>query len=179
MKMPLPKLKAILLYFANNTDPRFLGKVKLMKLFYFFDFMHVKNYGSPVTFDRYVKMEHGPIPSTILNLVNAVDSDLDSAELSDTIRIEKSDESTIHRILPTRQFSDYDRGYFSETELEILEKVCARFGNKTTKFVEDASHKEAPWRTTQFLDEIPYTLASEDKDCVVDKETITLSIQLI
>ena len=179
MKLPLPKLKAILLYFANNTDPRFLGKVKLMKLFYFFDFMHVKNYGSPVTYDRYVKMEHGPIPSTILNLVDAVDNDIDSAELADTIKIEKSERSAMHRVLPTRKFSDYDKEYFSESELDILEKVCTRFGDKTTKFIEDASHKEAPWIKTQFLDEIPYTLAAEDKDCIVAKETIELSTELL
>ena len=54
MKIPMPKLKAILLYFGTYTDNRFLGKVKLMKLFYFLDFMHVKKYGTPVTYDTYV-----------------------------------------------------------------------------------------------------------------------------
>ena len=166
------------LYFGDHTDPRFLGKVKLMKLFYFADFTHVKTYGSPITYDRYVKMEHGPIPSTILNLVDAVDNDVDFAELADTIRIEKSENSDMHRVIPTRKFSDYDKGYFSETELEILEKVCAKFGDKTTRFVRDASHKEAPWTKTNFLEDIPYTLATEDADCIVDKETIELSLQL-
>lgn len=178
MKIPLPKLKAIFLYFAENTDPALLGKVKMMKLFYFLDFMHVKMYGSPITYDRYVKMEHGPIPSTILNLVDAVDNDIDTAELSDTIRIEKPKNSDIHRIIPTRKFNDYDRGYFSETELEILEKVSSRFGDKTRKYIEDASHKEAPWLKTDYLGEISYTLAADDKDCLVDKETIELSLQI-
>lgn len=178
MIIPLHKLKALLLYFGKNTEPRLLGKVKLMKLFYFTDFMHVKTYGSPVTYDRYVNMEHGPIPSTILNLVDSVDDDLDSAELSDTIKIEKSRGSDMHRILPVRKFTEYDRKYFSETELEIMKKVCARFGDKTGRFIENASHKETPWTETNFLDDIPYTLAAGDKDCLVDKETIELSLDL-
>ena len=178
MKIPLLKLKAMILYFCENTDPRFLGKVKLMKLFYFADFIHVKNFGNPITYDNYVRMEHGPIPSVILNLIDAVDGDVDFAELADTIKIEKSKHSEMHRITATRKFTDYDKGYFSETELEILQKVCARFGDKTTRFVEDASHKEAPWLKTKFLEEIPYTLAAEDKDCIVDKETIKLSLEL-
>ena len=178
MKIPLAKLKAILIYFGNNTDPRFLGKVKLMKLFYFLDFTHVKTYGSPITYDRYMKMEHGPIPSTILNLVDAVDDDLDNAELADTIKIEKAAGSDMHRISPTRLFTEYDRGYFSETELEVLAKVCARFGDKTGRVIEEASHKEAPWTKTAFLEEIPYTLATEDNDCLVDKETIELALSL-
>jgi len=86
MKIPLSKLKAMVLYFCGNTDPRFLGKVKLMKLFYFADFIHVKNFGSPITYDNYVRMEHGPIPSVILNLIDAVDGDVDSAELADIIK---------------------------------------------------------------------------------------------
>ena len=72
MKIPLSKLKAMLLFFASNTNPALLGKVKLMKLFYFCDFMNIKKYGAPITFDNYVHLEHGPIPSTIMNLVSLI-----------------------------------------------------------------------------------------------------------
>lgn len=178
MNIPLPKLKAILLYFCNYTEPRFLGKVKLMKLFYFLDFMHLKEYGSPVTFDTYVKLEHGPIPSTIKNLVDTAADNIDASELADTIRIEVPKNYRMYRVSALRPFTDADRGYFSETELEILEKVCKRFGNKTTQYIEDASHKEASWKETQFLDEIPYMLAAKDLDSKADKEDIELLLNL-
>lgn len=178
MIAPLPKIKAILLYFYTNTDPKFLGKVKLMKLFYYLDFTHVKTYGSPVTFDTYINLEHGPIPTIIKNLVDTVEDDIDSSELIDTIRIEKSNDRGIHRVIATRSFAENDKKYFSEIELETLEKVCARFGNKTARFIENSSHKEAPWRKTNLADEIPYTLATEDKDCLVDKEIIELSLSI-
>jgi hypothetical protein len=66
MNIPIQKLKAMILFFATFTDPRLLGKKKLMKLFYFADFGHVKRYASPITYDNYVHLEHGPIPSAIL-----------------------------------------------------------------------------------------------------------------
>lgn len=172
MNIPIPKLKAILLYFASFTNNRFLGKVKLMKLLYFLDFTHLKKYGSPITYDTYVNLEHGPIPTVILDLVNSADDDIDNSILSDTIKIERYNDKSIHRIIPLRKFTEKDKKYFSPTELETLETVCQRFGNKNTKQIEDASHKEAAWKETDFSETISYSLAAKDKDCLVSKEEI-------
>lgn len=175
MKISLPKLKAILLYFCTNTDPRFLGKVKLMKLFYFLDFGHIKKYAIPVTFDDYINLEHGPIPTTIKNLVDEVCDDLDSSVLADTVFCETSETSRIMRIVSKRKFTDEDKKYFSKSELEMLDTVCKRFSDSNKKTIEDASHSEAPWRMTGILDRIPYSLAVHDNDCQVEKEDIELS----
>jgi len=179
MNIPLPKLKAIILYFCTNTDRKFLGKTKLMKLFYFLDFMHLKNYGTPVTFDNYVHLEHGPIPSVIKNLVDSVANDFDNALLSDTISIEQCADAEIQRILPVRQFNKNDEKYFSPTELDTLNKVCLEYGDKNTKYIEDASHNEAPWSKTAMLDDIPYSLAADDSDCKMTKEELELLNNLI
>jgi len=179
MKIPLVKLKAILLYFCNHTDVKFLGKVKLMKLFYFLDFMHLKKYGSPVTYDTYVNLEHGPIPSFIKNLVDNATDEIEKSELSDTIGVEKPSGTEMYRFLPQREFKEKDRKLFSESELEILKKVCARFGDKNTRFIEKASHKEAPWAKTKFLDKIPYTIATEDRDCEVQEKEIHLLMETL
>lgn len=174
MNIPLPKLKAIILYFCSNTERRFLGKTKLMKLFYFLDFIHLKRFGSPVTGDKYVHLEYGPIPAVIKNLVDNAAGDPDSALLADTISVERSDGTDIHKIVATRSFSENDKKYFSETELRVLEEVCARFGDKNTEFIKNAAHKEAPWLKTAMLEEIPFSLAAEDSDCQVSKEEIEL-----
>ena len=179
MNLPLPKLKAILLYFSNYTDTKFLGKTKLMKLFYFLDFMHLKEYGTPVTFDTYVKLERGPIPSTIKNLVDTAADEIDMSELSDTIHFEKPEGISMVRVLPNRNFTKKDESLFSETELEILKKVCLRFGDKNTQYVEKASHLEAPWRLTEIPDDISYTLAAEDPDSKVSKEEIEFMLGLM
>ena len=179
MKISLAKLKAILSYFCNYTDVKFLGKVKLMKLFYFLDFMHLKKYGSPVTHDTYINLEHGPIPSFIKNLIDNATDDIERSELSDTIIIEKPSGIEMYRFLPQRKFREKDRKLFSENELETLKKVCVRFGNKSTKFVEDTSHKEAPWAKTKFLDKISYAIAAKDPDCEVPEEEIRLLIEAL
>jgi len=145
-----------------------------MKLFYFLDFMHLKKYGTPVTYDTYVKLEHGPIPSFIKNLVDTATDDIDSSMLADTIHIERPEGTDMYRVLPNRRFTEADRGYFSENELEILEQVCKRFGNKNTKYIEDASHAESSWKQTKLLDVIPYTIAANDADSVATMEDIEL-----
>lgn len=145
-----------------------------MKLFYFLDFAHVKKYGIPVTYDNYVNLEHGPIPSTILNLVNEAIYDVDNSVLADTVFFEKPVNFEMYRMKALREFSELDEDCFKPSELEVLSAVCKRFGDKNTKFIEDASHQEAPWLETKLLDSIPYTLAAMDKDCIVDKEEIEL-----
>ncbi|MCH7758954.1 SocA family protein [Patescibacteria group bacterium] len=176
--MPISKLKAILLYFGMYTNTKFLGKVKLMKLFYFLDFMHVKQYGAPITYDTYVKLEHGPIPSAIKNLIDSAADDIDNSILVDTIKFERPEGTEMIRVIPLRDFTEKDRKLFSPTELDILNKVCQRFGDKNTKYIKDISHKEASFRETEFLENIPYTLATKDKDCLVSEEEIKMLLEI-
>jgi len=178
MRISIPKLKATILYFCENTDSKFLGKVKLMKLFYYLDFTHVKKFGSPITFDQYVKLDHGPIPSTIKNMVDNADADPDSSLLADTIDIQTEDGVMMHRIVARRKMTEFDRKLFSKSELQVLEEICRRFGNKNMKFIEDASHEEAPWKESGMCQAIPYQLAAHDSDCQVDVEDIDLAMQI-
>ena len=178
MILPLPKLKAILLYFGNNTNPRYLGKVKLMKLFYFLDFSHVKKYGAPITFDNYVHLSHGPIPSEIKNIIDDTAENPEQSMVSDVISIEKIDGIDMYKVTPTREFTEEDKKYFSNNEFESLRRVCLRFANKNTAEIEEESHKEAPWRETRILQHIPYKLAAHDGDSEVTEEEIEMLFAL-
>jgi len=178
MKIPLAKLKAVLRYFYTNTDKRLLGKTKLTKLFYFADFSHVKNFGIPITYDTYINLEHGPVPSKILNLLNSVIDDPENAILSDTIQINNKEIGTgnMQIISCLSDFSESDKKYFSKNELMILENVCRKYYQSTAGQLEDISHREAPWLKTRKLDEIPYALAAADSDSLVTADIINLSI---
>lgn len=165
-------------FFASNTDKRLLGKVKLMKLFYFSDFGHIKEYGSPITWDTYINLEHGPIPSAIKNLVDSVEEDIDNALLADAVEIKKDKDSHLHRIMPFRAFTEKDNGYFSESELSVMKHVCVRFANTNARDIKEASHKEAAWRETSSLEKIPYSLAANDSDCQIPKEEIDLLMKI-
>lgn len=178
MKIPLVKFKAILRYFCTNTSPELLGKTKLMKLFYFVDFRHVKEFGAPITYDQYFHLEHGPIPTKVLNMVSNLIEYGENAILSDTIKVVQSPGEKIQKIECLEKFSKKDEGLFSKNELRIMDKICSRYWGDNAKKLEELSHKEAPWRLTKDSEEIPYTLAAEDKDSLVDKEIIELSLEV-
>lgn len=177
----LPKLKAILLYFGNNT--KYLGKVKLMKLFYFLDFVHAKKYGAPVTYDTYIHLEHGPIPSTILNLIDTAVDDPAKSALNDVIHFEsikrQQGGKKMIKMIPNREFGEADKKYFSVSELEVLKEVCEKFYSNNADSIEKASHAEAPWKETNLMDTIPYSLAAKDEDSEVTKEEIELLLKVI
>ncbi len=171
MKISNAKLEALVLYFVSNTAKRHLGKTKLMKLFYFLDFRHVKKYAAPVTHDTYVKLDYGPIPSIIKNIVDDTANGVKTS-LADVISIRKVPGKRIERVTARREFTDKDRKLFSPTEMEILENVCEEFGDKSTKAIKDASHEEAPWKESELHASIPYTLAAHDKDCEMEEKEI-------
>lgn len=178
MKIPLAKLKAMLRFFATFTDPKLLGKTKLMKLFYFVDFGHVKKYAAPITYDCYVHLEHGPVPSTILNLVDAVENDMSESILGDTLSIETRNGSNMKRIATIEQFDQRDKAYFTPSELQIMTEVCSRFKNSTGKNIEDESHRENAWRSTKESENIPYGLAAGDPDCLVEQRDIETILRI-
>ncbi len=171
----LRKIEAIMVYFANQTNTKYLGKVKLMKLFYFLDFNHVKQYASPVTYDAYYNLDHGPIPSRIKNLVDDFCDEPAGTQLSEILDCEYPDGTSMCRMKPKRQFTEKDRKLFSETEFKILEQVATKYKNAKTQEIEEDSHKQAPWKNTSTLDQIPYYLAAQDEDSRVTEEDIKLA----
>ena len=149
-----------------------------MKLFYFVDFEFIKRYGVPITYDKYIHLERGPIPSNILNLVNSVIDEGDDAILSDTIQIDTDSKSSLQKIQCLEPFSENDKNIFSEKELEILEFITNRYRTKGAWELVNISHKQAPWLKTNELDEIPYYLAAQDDDCLVEEQDIKLLSQI-
>lgn len=178
MKLSLPRLRAIILYFTNNTNTKYLDKAKLMKLFYYLDFKHVKKYGAPVTYDTYVNMDRGPVPSFIKNMVDYASEEPEDSPLDNVVEFETPSQPRVKRILPKRKFTIKDKSLFTPTEFEMLTEVSKIFENMKTDEIRELSHKEAPWRETEYLEEIPYSLAVLDDDCEVKAEEIDLLLSL-
>ena len=178
MDIPLIKLKAILLYFATHTNPKYLGKTKLMKLFYFLDFTHVKKHAVPITYDTYYHLEHGPVPTVIMNMINLAIDDPKNSPFLDTITFEKAPGIDMVKIKPARQFTQKDESLFSRAELETLKQIAVDFENKETKYLEELSHSESGWKNTQPRQTISYEHAALDKDSQVSKEEIILGMSL-
>lgn len=174
----LDKIKAIIIFFSENTNDQFLGKVKLMKLFYFLDFTHVKLYGTPVTYDTYFKLEKGPIPTHIKNIVDDACDNEEESLLRDSVNFITPQGTQMSKVVPVRSFSENDKKIFSKSELEVLKNVCERFSNSTTNDIVEISHNEAPYKESEILEIIPYELAAKDPDSKFTAEEIELSIQV-
>lgn len=179
MKISQAKIKRMILYFATHTDPNLLGKTKLMKLFYFADFRHVKKYLTPITNDTYVNLEHGPVPSAIMNLIGAVENEIDESVLGDTIAVVERDDSNMKKIQARRGFTEKDAEYFTKSELVIMEEVCEIFKESTGKQIEEASHAESAWLRTKLGEFIPYGLGAEDRDSLVQREDIETAANIM
>jgi len=174
----LEKIQAIILYFSENTNNQYLGKVKLMKLFYFLDFVHVKEYGIPVTFDTYYKLDKGPIPTYIKNVVDDACENEENSLLRDSINFETPLGTQMKKAVAKRKFNEGDKKLFSKSEFEILKKVSERFSETTTNAIIEISHKEAPYIESEISQIIPYELAARDSDSKFTAEEIELSIKV-
>jgi uncharacterized phage-associated protein len=67
------KEKAIeaIVYLANRLDKP--TKLKIFKLLYFADKLHMSRYGRFIVGDYYVAMKHGPVPSRTYNILKEVE----------------------------------------------------------------------------------------------------------
>ncbi len=161
-----------MLFFAENTNPQYLGKVKLMKLFYYLDFNHVKKHGTSVTGDEYYHLEKGPIPSTIMNMIGELAQDPETSKLASDITLETPAGTRMLRVKGLREFSDKDKKLFTESELQMLREVSERYKNDSTDEMIESSHTEAPWRETKYGQSIPYELAAHDTNSSYTDEEI-------
>lgn len=161
-----------ILFFAHKTDPKKLGILKLNKLLYYSDFEHYKKYGRSILGDIYVRMDNGPVPSISYNFYNAAIKHDSNDSISKELR------SSIE-ICPTRVIDfirdsihpkkDFDINLFSESEIEIMEKIAKKYKTTTGTAMSEETHKEdTPWSKTAKMQPIDYKLALDENSVSED-----------
>lgn len=118
--------------------------LKLMKLMYLADRRSIELHGHPITFDRMVSMDHGPVLSTTLNLANGT---VETAEggwdhwISDR---------TGHNIALNRKFVRDDLLELSDADLAVLDDVWAKVGHLNKWQLRDYTHVNCrEWRNPE------------------------------
>jgi uncharacterized phage-associated protein len=117
------------------------------KIMFFADREHLLDYGRPITGDRYVAMEHGPVPSAIRDLLRAdsgyPDEMLD--ELSTRLEI-RADGNKQH--VYSRVKGEFTR--LSGSDKEYLRTALEKYGAMSFSRLKEISHKdpayEAAWQ---------------------------------
>lgn len=144
------KLDQVLCYFLEqgSTD---LGKTKLMKLLYYTDFGHYRNFKAPITGAHYEKWPQGPVAPAALEAI---------------IRLKENGKIAPQKVRtgPYMQQSYIVQESVGDTALSIQEKstvqaVWKRWKDASAYEIVEASHREAPWLSVQMWQPIPYHTA--------------------
>ena len=114
--------------------------LKLIKIMYLSDRESMKRYGSPITNDRMVSMDYGPVLSTTLNFING---HIPSYEGGWEAWI--NDRSNHMVSLKIETFNRNDLTELSDSDIEILD-VWSEFGEMNQWELVDYTHKLDEWK---------------------------------
>jgi uncharacterized phage-associated protein len=124
------KIKNTILFFANKSANNKIGRLKLIKLIWLSDRLHLNKYGRLILKDDYKALPNGPIASKALNMAQC-SFDEESYTVNKHI-IQAQKELSIE--------------YFSKSDLEVMEYVWAKFGKLNGFELRNLSHEFLEWK---------------------------------
>ena len=155
----IDKIKVIILYLADRVNNLYV--TKLMKLFYYIDFISYAERKSSITNDVYYKLPYGPIPSFIKseidNLTGSFSEEDIKSQFSDIIKLE-GNEDRYGKIIVSKN-KKYSLKKLSEYEIDLINRIIKKIGGKTARFLTNKTHKEQPYLLTSKNSIISYELA--------------------
>jgi len=155
------KIKVIISYLADKVDKLYV--TKLMKLFYYIDFISYAERKSSITNDVYYKLPYGPIPSFIKseidNLIGSFSEEDIKSQLFDIIEL-KENENRYGKIVVSKN-KRYNLKELSEYEIGLIDEIINKLGDKTARFLTNKTHKEQPYLLTSKNSIISYGLAEK------------------
>lgn len=170
-------------YFAKKT--KLVGRTKLFKLLYFWDFIHFKKYGFSVTGYTYYTFPFGPVPR---ELYEQIDKDNLPSELANELKIipddayeDKFDSYKKFRII-AKNPNKIDLDWLSPIERQTLELVAEIFRDSSATEMSEITHlRNSPYDKTikefGMGKPISYELAIDDES-TLDSETVKEYIDL-
>ena len=151
------KLLNAMIFFLKKTKK--CGKLKILKLLYFLDFIHFKQTGRSVTDLRYFAWEKGPVARELYYEIAKPKDDL-----KDHIAILPSAPGELLKMIPRKKF---DSKYFSKRELKIMALIADLFKDANADDMSEISHlQNQPWDKTKkekgLSEEIDYMLSLDN-----------------
>lgn len=145
----IEKLKALTHYICwKCKNPAMLGATKLNKTLWVADLRHYVRTGTSITGERYIKRQYGPVPATILDVVNDL-----VAEGAIVTR------ESAYGAFPKRDYialKEPDISMFSPQEISLVDQaiefVCRRH---TAAEISRKTH-DVIWELAEIGEEIPY-----------------------
>ena len=156
----MDKVAVITAYFADNTKGLYV--TKLLKLFYYLDFISFKLRGASVTNDVYFKFPYGPVPTAIKSEMDilSVENILgpgSKSTLSPYIKLERDQLNNGNLVVSKGK--EYNLRKLSNSDLELVRALAKTFKTTTAKTLSNQTHREKPWLSTSDYSVIDYGLA--------------------
>ncbi len=116
-------------------------KIKLVKLVYLADKYHLIRYGRTITNDDYYAMEHGPVGTTVKDVLSFDEILSKKALRYASSLIEKTDNNNFKVKSDTKNTFDM----LSDTDKEALDFVIEKFGKMSSFKLRDYTHRYPEW----------------------------------
>lgn len=149
------KLVNMVLYFSNNIEQLF--KTKLMKLLFYSDFIHFKNYPQSITGLKYLKNYYGPTPIKHQLLLG----ELFDKYITYNVGYINFGHETVQEYEIIKPLEKPNLSVFSKEEMDSIDVVLDHFRYTTSKQLSTYSHREKAYKLTKERHLINYKLAEE------------------
>lgn len=152
------KYQNAILYFAKNLTPQQLGKTKLAKLLYYFDFISYRDTKKSVTGTLYYKQEHGPLAKDLTEMIGDL---VEEKKLQvDRVSVQNNEKQKDQ----FRTLKNPNETVFDEYEQTLLRKLVNKYADVSTEVIVAKSHLEAPWVKAQNGTALDYSFAFDIED---------------
>ncbi|MDD3686137.1 MAG: DUF4065 domain-containing protein [Bacteroidales bacterium] len=131
----IKKLANMIIYFAEKTQA---WKTKLNKLLFYSDFGMFKTFGQSISGFRYAAIDLGPVPNNFNSLYDFLNKE-------NKISIEYTYFTDGVGELIKKSKMEFYPQLLSSEEIEVMDKVLAKFSNTSTKDIIEISHNEKAW----------------------------------
>jgi uncharacterized phage-associated protein len=145
----LDKIGNIIIYLVDSIKKKYkqdLYLTKLLKLLYIIDETSVKETGAPVTCLNYKVWKMGPVAEEVYNDIAYKNSE----NLNFFIEGKKEVQHGLSDNLPIKieSVNKFDDSELSDYEVDLMDKVVAKFGHLTGQNLIDFLHEEGSlWKT--------------------------------
>ena len=145
------KLCAMVLFFAHKNSE--LLKTKLMKLLNYSDMIFYKENGISMSGLKYVHFPYGPVPENFDMLFGKM-----SADHIVHIEVVYDNSYEKHQVIPECEVPE---NIFTTKELEVLERIYAKFKDFGSVDISNYSHREKGYKATKQGEIISYLYAKD------------------
>ena len=127
------RLKNLLLYVLKLMGETF--QTKMNKVMFYIDFLSYRERGIAISGLAYQAIEFGPVPQRWDRVYSAFD------EVEQRLKLVQGQEC-----VSLNSYVEADMSGFSAEELAIIDEVCGKMKNMTSRAVSKMSHEEPAWK---------------------------------